>query len=52
MITNNGLRLGNTRAANWVADRICEIAKMLGRMYGRRWVSFIYAYFRSRDAVN
>lgn len=33
---NNGLRLGRTILANCVGESAAEMAKTLGRMYGRR----------------
>lgn len=42
MIENRGFKLGRTRDANWVGDSAWAIVKTLGRIYGRRWVSFIY----------
>ena len=41
MIANRGFKLGRTSAANCVGESICEMAKILGRIYGRRCTSFI-----------
>ena len=49
---NRGLRLGRTREANWVDERLCEMTKTFGRMYGRRNVSFICKFLWTGKCKN
>ena len=47
MIANKGLRLGRTKEVNCWGVTMVAIENTLGRMYGRRWGSFIWKGMKS-----
>lgn len=51
MTVNNGLRLGRTKEEKCAVVREVDMAKTLGRMYGKRCTSFICEAIISYGAV-